>query len=358
MIWRLRRRERTSTRGALLLWWRWGVPCAALAILVACGLPARAPVPTPTPAEPPALRRLTLANTSLGAAAPFFVAQDVGIFARHGLDVEVSAVSGVRGAQALVARQAEYALISSRTAVDAALAGAEIVMLAGITPTTTFGLYAPPEVRRVGHLRGKTIGITQLGASADFAVRYALRRHGLEADRDYTLFQTGGMSESLAALQIGAVQAAVLSPPTTAQARKAGLRQVLDITDLGIDYVVGALTTSRAFLAQEPDTNRRFLKAMLEGIYYAKTNPTATKQIMARYLPSAEDDVLEETYGLYVERLLPRVPYVSPRGVETVLDELGVQPPGASDVTAERFMDNGPLAELEASGFVRKLWGD
>jgi ABC-type nitrate/sulfonate/bicarbonate transport system substrate-binding protein len=345
----------------------------ALATTLACPTPARpssvqstSEPEITTPTEPPPLRHLTVVNTSLGSATAFFVAQDVGIFARHGLDVEIPLLSGVKSVQVLVARQAEYGLISARTAVDARLAGAEVVMIAGVTPTLVFGIFAASDVAAVSQLRGKAIGITQVGGSADFAARYALRQQGLEADRDYALFQTGGMAESLAALESGGLRAAVLSPPTTVKARKAGLQQVLDITALEIDYVSGALATNQSFLREEPETDHRFLKALLEGIHYAKTNPTATKQVLARQYQTTDPEVLDETYALFVDRLLPRVPYVSLRGVQTVLDEIATSDAGRGEETArvaalaspEQFVDRAPLAELEASGFVVRLWGD
>jgi NitT/TauT family transport system substrate-binding protein len=345
----------------------------ALATMLACATPARPPLvqtadetQVTAPTEPPQPRHLTVVNTSLGSAAAFFVAQDVGIFARHGLDVEIPLLSGVKSVQVLVAHQAEYGLISARTAVDARLAGAEIVMIAGVTPTLVFGIFAPPDLAAVSQLRGKAIGITQVGGSADFAVRYALRQQGLEAERDYALFQTGGMAESLAALESGGLRAAVLSPPTTVKARKAGLQSVLDITALEIDYVSGALATNQSFLREEPETDRRFLKALLEGIHYAKTNPTATKQVLARHYQTTDPEVLDETYALFVDRLLPRVPYVSLRGVQTVLEEIATTDAGRGEEAArtaaaaspEQFVDRGPLAELETSGFVVTLWGD
>jgi ABC-type nitrate/sulfonate/bicarbonate transport system substrate-binding protein len=331
--------------------------CALLVPLLDCGPPrtTRSGDAPAAPAPPP-LRRVILANSSSGAGAPFFVAQDVGTFARHGLDVEVLPLNGLKSLEAVTARRAEYGILSSRTVVDVDLAGGELVMLAGITPTVAFAIYGAPSVGAVADLRGKAIGVSYAGSGADFAVRQALRRYGMEPERDYRLAFTGSSAKSLAALEQGKIQAAVLAPPTTAKARSAGMREVLDVAGLGIDYVIGALTSTRGFVAAEPDTNRRFLKGMLEGIHYAKTNPTATKQIMARYLETVDDDVLEESYVSFVERLLPRLPLVSLRSVELVLDELAG--PGQRPAGPETFVDNSPLAELEASGFVRKLWGE
>jgi ABC-type nitrate/sulfonate/bicarbonate transport system substrate-binding protein len=231
-------------------------------------------------------------------------------------------------------------------------------MVAATGPTLSFVIYGAPGLTQPADLRGKLIGVTQFGGSADFAARFGLRRFGLEADRDYTLFQVGGMPESLAAVQSGGIHAAVLSAPTTLQARKAGLSAVVDISTLGIDYVIGALAVERRLLAQEPDTNRRLLTALLESIHFAKTQPAATKQLMAPEFKTDDPEVLEETYVLAVERLLPRVPYVSPAGVKTVLDEIAPDVPAARTMAPEQLLDNTWLADLEARGVVRQLWGE
>jgi NitT/TauT family transport system substrate-binding protein len=328
------------------------------AALPAGSAPAQAVPPTPAapaaaaPTTPPAARKLTVANTSLSLAIALFVARDQGMFQRHGLQVEVPLIAGVRSVQALVAHEVEYALISGRTTTDAVLAGADLVMLASIAPTLSFVIYGAPGLTRPEDLRGKTIGVASFGGSADFAGRLGLRRFGLEPDRDYALFQTGGVPESLAALQSGGVQAAVLSAPTTLVARKAGLSPVLDVTSLGIEYVFGALSTDRAFLAQEPETTRRLLRGLLEGIHFAKTDPAATKQLIAPEYKTDDPEVLDETYALAVERMLARVPYVSPAGVKTVLDDAATDVPAARTLSPEQLIDNTWLAELEASGFV------
>src|SRR5258708_2075735 len=74
---------------------------------------------------PPARGPLRGVSALWGSVTAFFGAQGVGLFARHGLDVEIPLLSGVKSVQVLIARQAEYGLISARTAVDARLAGAE-----------------------------------------------------------------------------------------------------------------------------------------------------------------------------------------------------------------------------------------
>src|SRR5262249_25171897 len=256
------------------------------------------------------------------------------------------------------AHEVEYSLISSRTTVDATLGGADLVMVASMAPTLSFVIYSQPGLTQPADLRGKTIGIVGFGGSAEFAARYALRKYSLEPERDYALFQTGGMPESMAAVVSGGIQAAVLSAPTTLQARKAGLYPVVDVTSLDIDYVFGALAADRAFLAREPDTTRRLLTGLLEGIHFAKTQPARTKELIGPELKTTDPEVLDETYLLAVERLLPRVPCVSAAGVRTVLDEAAVDVPAARNLAPEQIIDNSWLGELEARGVVKQIWGE
>ena len=64
--------------------------------------------------------------------------------------------------------------------------------------------------------------MTRFATPAQYSAILALRKFGLEADRDVKLLQTGGIPNSLAAMQKGVVQAAVLTAPTTIQARALG----------------------------------------------------------------------------------------------------------------------------------------
>ena len=161
------------------------VVAAAIGLLLACAAPAQprstagsasapgsgAMVPAEPAPIPPTPRQLTIGNSSIGSVGPLWITRDAGIFARHGLDVEVPYLSGVKAVQALVARQVEFGFLSGRTSTDARLAGADVVLLAGLAPTLVFQIFGSPGVTQPADLRGKTIGITQFGASTDFAAR-------------------------------------------------------------------------------------------------------------------------------------------------------------------------------------------
>ena len=172
-----------------------------------------------------------------GAFTPLWMAHDLGLFVKHGVEVQpVFIEGGSRATQAIVARDIDLGILSGGV-IEATLAGAELTFIGTHLKTLVFSLYGPQEIRGVPDLKGKIIGVTRFATPAQYSAILALRKFGLEADRDVKLLQTGGIPNSLAAMQKGVVHAAVLTAPTTIQARALGYREVADIASLGIPFI-------------------------------------------------------------------------------------------------------------------------
>jgi hypothetical protein len=52
------------------------------------------------------------------------------------------------------------------------------------------------------------------------------------------------------------------------------------------------------------------------------------------------------------------VPYPTIKGIQLVLDEIGVRTPKAKGLAPESFIDVSYLKELDQSGFIKKLYGE
>jgi ABC-type nitrate/sulfonate/bicarbonate transport system substrate-binding protein len=100
----------------------------------------------------------------------------------------------------------------------------------------TFSVIARPPIQQPGDLRGKRIGVTRFGAPTDFGARIALKRWGLVPIKDVTIIQMGGLPESLVALKGGSVQAAVLPPPFSTEAKRAGMVELFDFNQSDIEF--------------------------------------------------------------------------------------------------------------------------
>ena len=81
--------------------------------------------------------------------------------------------------------------------MQAALKGADVVMLAGAANRFVFSFMARPEIKKISDLRGRKIGITRLGSVTDFALRTIIERHNI---KDVNVLQMGGFPEAVAGL--------------------------------------------------------------------------------------------------------------------------------------------------------------
>jgi ABC-type nitrate/sulfonate/bicarbonate transport system substrate-binding protein len=115
------------------------------------------------------------------------LAQQTGIFHKHGLDAQVVLVSGSpRNVQSLIAGNFDYTMAGVTPLVRARLNGADPAILAAIANYSTQQIIVAPQagIRKLEDLRGKIVGVTQYGSEGDTFLRIALKSAGLRPDLD------------------------------------------------------------------------------------------------------------------------------------------------------------------------------
>jgi NitT/TauT family transport system substrate-binding protein len=306
----------------------------------------------------PGLQRLNVAYSSIsGNNAPLWVTQEKGFFKKYGLDVQAILIeSGTTAVQSLISGEINFAHMAGAAVMQSNLRGSDAVMIAGVVNTLIFQLYADKSISRPDQLKGKAVGVTRFGSSTDFAMRYALERYGLEPGKDVTILQLGNVPAILAALEAGKVQGAMLSPPTTLRAKKAGFPILADLQMLGLEYQHTGIATTRSLIKSRPELVRDFMRAYVEGIHYAKTHRKESLEILAKYLRTDDKDVLDETYELIMATLVPEKPYPTLKGIQIMLREMGAKDPAARAAKPEQFVDLTFVKELDGSGFVDRLY--
>ena len=308
-------------------------------------------------AEKP-LQKINVAYSSIsGNIAPLWVTQDRGFFRKYGLDVQSILIeSGTTTAQALVAGDISFASVAGPPVIQSSLRGADVVMIASVINTLTFQLFTERGITRPDQFKGKAVGVTRYGSATDFAMRYALDKYGLDANKEVAVLQLGNQPAQLAALEAGKVQGAMLSMPTSVRAKKLGFPMLADLQMLGLEYQHTSIATSRALLKTKPDLARDFMRAYIEGIHYAKTHRRETIDIIAKYLRTDDKEILDDTYDSIIQTLVPEKPYPTLKGIQIILRELGAKDPAARSARPEQFVDTTILKELESSGFIEKLY--
>jgi len=310
--------------------------------------PAAASAPSATTA-PPAPVRIRVAHSAIaGSQALLNVAQEAGLFMRHGLEVELTNVGGRAATQALVSGELAAILSSGVEVVASGLAGADGVIVASGLNTLDMSIWSR-EVTQPAELRGKRVGVSQIGESTDFAMRYALRQWGLEPGSDVEVLQTGQPPQRLAALESGAVEANIIQPPLTVRARKAGLHKLGEVSDMGLEYQHTCLITTRRRLAEDPEPIGRLVGAWAEAMYYYRAQPEASRAAVGRFMQLEDPEALAETYAHY-DRLYVRPPYPTLKGIQAILDVLADEDPRARDHRPEEFVDTRFLDRLQQAG--------
>lgn len=297
--------------------------------------------------------------TTIGAMSVLWVTKEARLFEKNGLAVELIYIAGsTTVAQAMLAKEIPISEIAIPAVIQANLGGADMVMLAG--PNTKPGqkIMARPEIKSPELLKGKKVGISRFGTSDDFLLRYALTQWNLRPDRDVAIIQLGGAPEILAGLSAGTVDAGLLSSPLHLRAAKLGSVLLADLSSIGIDYQGAGLVTTRSFVRDNPDTIRRYVRAYVEGLHRFKTDKAFSLKVLAKYTRINEPEILEETYQHYALRVMPKIPYPTMKGIQTVLDEIGTRIPKAKTLQPANFIDVTFLKELEQSGFIKNLYGE
>jgi len=288
-----------------------------------------------------------------GAMGPLWIAHDLGIFNRHGVDVQLLYIGGGSVVtQALLGGDVQFVRLGANAVVQASLRGAELKMIANTINRLVFSLMSKPEIKSPADLKGKRIGVTRLGGSTDFALDLALKKWALRRGTDVAVLQTGGMPQLLGAIRGGSIDAGVISPPTNLQAMKLGLKELVDFGDLEILYPNSPLAAAQNYLAKNRDLVLRFLRGYCEGIHRVKTDRESTLRIFSRYTAVKDPEILAELYRIYGVKHLERIPLVSSDAVDTVLQS----EVKTGNAKAADFIDNSFLSEIDREGFFRQLY--
>lgn len=311
---------------------------------------------SPSAAQEKKLERIRIGGGSVGAPQmTMWFAKEANLYEKHGLAIEAISIPGSSMAiQAMLSGEVPIIQLGGTASIQANLAGADTVIVATVLKKFLFSIFSRPEITKIAELKGKLFGATRFGTLSDFASRFALEKNGLNPERDITMVQTGGQPETVLALLTRKVQAAALSVPATMRAKKANMRELLDMAQLEATIHQNGVVTTRKYLKTNEDTVRRFLRAYIEGAALAKNDKAFALRVMAKYLSTNDRELLEDTYERVTLHLeIP--PYPSVEGVGVLLKSLEKTQPKAAGSKPEDFIDSRLIREIDKSGFINRL---
>jgi NitT/TauT family transport system substrate-binding protein len=310
-----------------------------------------------TPAAQP-LKKVVIGYSAISpASSSAWFAYEGGFFRKNGLDAQLIFVeSGSRMVQTLISGDVVAAQVAGAPVMQSNLQGSGVVIIAGLLNTMDYKFVVSRDITRPDQLKGKTVAVSRVGSSSDFATRYALEKYGLVPDKDVAILQIGSQPARFGALETGKIHGVMIAIPLTSKAAKMGLNTLADLQMLGLEYQHTSLAVSQNLIKTQPDLVRNVLKSFVEGIHYAKTHRKEAIAVLAKYLKTDDSDALQEAYEAELQGLIPEKPYPTMKGIQTILREMGIKDPNARSARPEQFVDLSFMKELDSSGFIDRLY--
>jgi NitT/TauT family transport system substrate-binding protein len=348
-------------------------------LLAACGgaapVPASAPPPKPpaaslsaAPRAPQSAKPSASAEASIAPVPPgtilasyseltainlpLWIAVDAGLFKKNGLTVDARLIESSLGVGALLSNEVKFAAMGGSETLAAAVGGADLVVLATLSPVYPYTLEVNASIKTAQDLKGKKLGISRIGSSSDSGTRAALKKLGLDADKDVQLVQVGSLAARTAALLSGALDGAVSALPDTLEMEARGFHPLLDLAAERLPAVNNTLVARRSWISDNKDTTQKYLDSVVEGIARAKKDKALSVGLIKKYLKErgGDDKALEATYEFNVNEIFRIPPVTTPDLFQDSITQLSEKTAKAKDFDIKTLIDNSFVENAASRG--------
>ena len=317
----------------------------SLAAVVVCGAP---------------LQKVTINYaTRTGTTWPLYIASEAGYFQKYGLDADI--VFGVHpaGIAMVVSGQAVMTNYPLEQAMIASSRDGSLVIVGSPYRKSLFALMAAKSVTSVADLKGRRIGVSQIGdAPYNYAVAL-LGKFGLTA-REVEWVPIGtDVNGRAAALTSGRVDATMITAPVYFRLEEQGYKSLANTSDYDDIFAPTVYLLKKTTAAANPLLVEALIKAHTEAIKRFYDDKAFALKAYLKY--THEDPAeLERVYDRYAKtNTFERVPYVTRASVQYMIDH-----PVDEQVAAQMrkfdfrtVVDNTTVERLVRQGFFETLFG-
>jgi ABC-type nitrate/sulfonate/bicarbonate transport system substrate-binding protein len=312
------------------------------------------------PAQTPPLQKIAINYpTRTGQIWPLYIAKEGGYYQKYGYDV--SLVFGVHpaGIAMIVSGEAAMTAYTLEQAMIASSKDGSLVSLGSPYKKSLFALMAGKNIASVRDLKGKRIGVSQIG-DAPYNYSIGLLGKAGVTQRDVEWIPLGADANArAAALVSGRVDATMLTAPIYFKLEQEGFKDLGNISDHDDIYAPSVYLFKKATITANPKLPELLMKAHAEAIKrFYEDKAFAVKAYMV-YDKQDQADV-ERVYDQYAKvSNYERVPYIPAAAVKYVLDH-----PADENLAAQmkafdfrKVIDNSLVDRLVREGFFEKLFG-
>ncbi len=332
-------------------------------VLAACQ-PAAPPAATQAPAKPPATTAPAAAagpavalhvsySNLIADNLPEWLALESGIFKQNGLDVTLDNIVSSTGIPALLSGQVQIAHLGGSETLSAAAEGGDLVVISITGPVYPFVFMAPASVTSIDQIKGKKIGVSNVGSSSDIATRVMLKKVGLDPDKDVSIVAVGSLQNRMAALLNGAIDGGVAQPPDQLLLEDKGFHVIYDLAAQHLPSVGDSIVVQRAWLNANHDVVQRYIDSIVQAIAASKKNKEQSIPVLQKYLKNDDVRALSVTYDFFVGTVTPQYPVVRADLFSDAVEQLSTTNDKIKTFDLNKILDN----QYVQSAIDRKVGG-
>ena len=169
--------------------------------------------------------------------------------------------------------------------------GVPIRFVATTVDGNHFTFNVAPSIGKVADLKGKSIGVTRVGATTwVFAVMLA-RQQGWDPERDVKIVGLGGLDAQLAALTRGEIHAYVWGDGGAVMEREGRSKVLLRLDSVTPKWISQSAYCTDEYIRSDKDAIARALKGFFQGTRFMLEAPKDAAVIAAKTLGWAEEAV-------------------------------------------------------------------
>ncbi|HEY2383932.1 MAG TPA: ABC transporter substrate-binding protein [Terriglobia bacterium] len=297
--------------------------------------------------------------TRTGQVWPLYIAKEGGYYAKYGYDVKLAFGVHPAGIAMIVSGEAAMTPYTLEQAMQASSKDASLVMVGSPFKKSLFALMANKTITSMKDLKGKRLGVSQIGDAPYNYTIGLLAKAGL-TQRDVQWLSVGtDVTGRAAALVANRVDATMITAPVYFKLEQEGYKSLANISDYDDIYAPSVYLFKKSLVASNPKLPEALIKAHAEAIKrFYDDKAFAVKAYLAWDKQDPAD--MERVYDHYSQiNTYERVPYILTAAVQYILDHPSDAQVGAQ-MKAFNFrsvIDNSIVARLVKEGFFEQLYG-
>ena len=213
-----------------------------------------------------------------------YVAKDLGYFDEEGINLELAAFeSGLQSLRGGVSGSVDILGASSEPVINAISRGAKIRSIFSYAHRLTVVMAAQESIRRPADLRGKNLGIQEVGAFREVMTRAVLHSAGLtQQDVNYVPVSSAGY---ITALIGNKIDTAILhiDQAYMARTKKASLHPLVPLWEIMPSYWYGTFSTTEELLRKDSDLLARAVAAIIKAHRFMYRNKERTLDLASKH---------------------------------------------------------------------------